>query len=73
MGIVVLYLYKNTSLLNDSLAYCMTVARGVGGGVNVGGGATGGVNVGVGDSGGGWVVGLVMVKAVVMVAVESVV
>ena len=40
MGIVVLCLSKNTSLLNDSLAYHMTVARGVGGGINVGGGAS---------------------------------
>ena len=63
MGIVVLSLAKNISLLNDSLAYRMTMAGGVGGGVYVG----------ARNSGGVWVVCVVMVKAVVMVAVGSVV
>ena len=61
--IVVLSLTKNASLWNDARVYHMTMAGGVGGGVNVGGG----------DSCGGWVVGVVMVKAVVMVAVGRVV
>ena len=36
--IVVLSLTKNTSLWNDALAYHMTMAGALGGGVNVGGG-----------------------------------
>ena len=58
-----LSLTKNASLWNDALAYYMTMAGRVGGVVNVGGD----------DSGGGWVVGVVMVKDVVMVSVGSVV
>ena len=74
-----LRLTNNTSLWNDALAYHMTMAGGVGGGVyvgggvNAGGGASGGVNVGGGDSGRGLVVCLIMVKTVVMEAVGSVV
>ena len=54
--IVVLSFNKNSSLWNDALAYHMTMADGVGVGVNVGGD----------DRCGGWVVGAVMVKAVIM-------
>ena len=49
----------HTSLWNDALAYNMTMAGGVGGGVNVDGsvnaccGASGGVNVGGSDIGSG--------------------
>ena len=60
--IVVLSLTKNVSLWNDSFAYHMTMTGGVGGGGNIGGG----------ESGGGWVVGVVMVKPVLKLAVGSV-
>ena len=56
---VVLSLTKNVSLWNDAFAYHMTM--------------TCGVIVGGGDSSGGWVVGEVMLKYVVKVAVWSVV